>query len=726
MEKCWRNTPLLLRFLKVTPNKVIILGFDGVDPKVVREMISAGQLPNLEALSKDGTLDSLGTTNPAESPVSWAAFTVGANPGHTGIFDFLHRIPETYIPDIALVKREPLDLHGSIPAVSLGSGVLLGGILFLLLLTLRRRWSLLKRSVIAGAGATITAVAFAAMIQMWLPSSITIPELARDGTPFWKVVGDHGQCCSVLQVPVTFPAKGFPKGRLLTGLGTPDIRQTWGSFSVYAENIERNPVDSGNQLVTGALDDGFADSVTGGKIYQIGFPPNGSHTVTTSLLGPPDVMGASGSPPKRLDLQIQRDPLKKEVRFTCEGESVLVSEGGWSDFLEVEFAFSPLLKARGIIRFMVRSVEPFYAYASPISLHPETPPLIAPISAPRGFSAEVVENTGDLFETVGWAIATNPLKDEWIDEDEFLQDLNFTFEKRWKIVQSELEKKDWKVLVAVLLAPDRVQHMFWRHRDPKHPLHDPAAPPHHVSAIADVYRRMDSMIGEVMEKHVDEQTDLYIISDHGFASYRKSVHINSWLIEQGYLVLENPNSRLRGNLANIFAGLPFANVDWSRTRAYSFGLGKIYLNRQGREPGGIVTTEEAPSLLEEIASEFEALTDPDSGERVVRKVYKASEIYSGPHAHEAGDLIVGFEEGYRVSWDTAAGNFPEGIIEPNLNKWSGDHCSVDPSIVPGFIASNRKIDPVGASVIDLAPTVLDRLNIPIPEYMEGKPLLLKD
>ena len=183
---------------------------------------------------------------------------------------------------------------------------------------------------------------------------------------------------------------------------------------------------------------------------------------------------------------------------------------------------------------------------------------------------------------------------------------------------------------------------------------------------------------------------------------------------------------MRGNLANIFAGLPFANVDWSRTRAYSFGLGKIYLNRQGREPGGIVTTEEAPSLLEEIASEFEALTDPDSGERVVRKVYKASEIYSGPHAHEAGDLIVGFEEGYRVSWDTAAGNFPEGIIEPNLNKWSGDHCSVDPSIVPGFIASNRKIDPVGASVIDLAPTVLDRLNIPIPEYMEGKPLLLKD
>ena len=95
----------------MTPNKVIILGFDGVDPKVVREMISAGQLPNLEALSKDGTLDSLGTTNPAESPVSWAAFTVGANPGHTGIFDFLHRIPETYIPDIALVKREPLPDH---------------------------------------------------------------------------------------------------------------------------------------------------------------------------------------------------------------------------------------------------------------------------------------------------------------------------------------------------------------------------------------------------------------------------------------------------------------------------------------------------------------------------------------------------------------------------------------------------------------------------------------
>ena len=710
----------------MTPNKVIVLGFDGVDPKVVREMISAGDLPNLEALSKEGTLDALGTTNPAESPVSWAAFTVGANPGHTGIFDFLHRVPETYIPDIALVKREQVDIHGSIPKVSLGSGLTVGLIVLLLLMKIRSQWTFEKQSMWAGLFALMMGFLVAGMMTSWLPPSITVPELARDGTPFWKTVGDHGQCCSVLQVPVTFPAKGFPRGRLLTGLGTPDIRQTWGSYSVYTETTERDPIDAGNRLAEGELDDGFADSVTGGKIYKIGFPPTGSNTVTTTLLGPPDVMGGPGSPPKRLDLRIQRDLEKREARFFCDGLEVSASEGNWTDFLEVEFGFSPILKAKGIVRFMVRSVEPFYAYASPINLHPESPPFVAPISAPRGFSAEVVENTGDIFETVGWAIATNPLKDEWIDEEEFLQDLNFTFEKRWKIVQSELKKDDWKVLVAVLLAPDRVQHMFWRHRDPKHPLHDPAAPPHHVSAIADVYRRMDQMIGEVMEQHVDEETDLYILSDHGFASYRKSVHINSWLIEEGYLVLENPQSRLRGNLANIFAGLPFANVDWSRTRAYSFGLGKIYLNRQGREPGGIVTPAEAPGLLDEIARKFEGLTDPETGEPVVRKVYKALEIYSGPHAEEAGDLIIGFEEGYRVSWDTAAGNFPEGIIEPNLNKWSGDHCSVDPSIVPGFIASNRKLDPAGASVIDLAPTVLKRLNIPVPEQMEGRSIFVAE
>jgi len=703
-------------------SRIIVLGFDGVDPKVVREMIAAGELPHLARLDREGTLAPLATTNPAESPVSWAAFSVGANPGQTGIFDFLHRIPGTYIPDIALVRRETMDLRNSQWTTSCVSGVVLALLAWLLLKMIAKKLKpktrLLAATAAGGAAMLSVFLAFGA----WLPSTLTVPELARDGTPFWKVVGDSGECCSVLQVPVTFPAKAFPEGRLLTGLGTPDVRQTWGSYSIYAEEISGETVDSGNQIGEEDLADGYADAVTGGKVIKIGFPPTGPSRVGTVLFGPPDPMYPGQRVEVRLPLEVERDVAAGTASFHWEGKSVTAREGDWTDFLEVKYQFSPLLAVDGIVRFRIRSLDPFYAYASPVSIHPEHPPLIAPLSAPHSFSAQVVENTGQLHESVGWAIATNPLKDELIDEDEFLEDLNFTFENRWKIVQSELKQQDWRVLVAVMLATDRVQHMFWRTRDPKHPLHDPDAPEHHKSAIADVYRRMDEMIGEVLEQHVDENTDLYILSDHGFASYRKSVHINSWLIEKGYLVLQDPETRDRGNLVSIFAGLPFSNVDWTRTRAYSFGLGKIYLNRIGREPAGIVSDEDAPALMKEIIEQFLGLRDPDTGEEVVRSVYRSDEIYQGPHSHEAGDLVVGFHEGYRVSWDTAAGSFPPGIIEKNLNKWSGDHCSVDPPLVPGFIASNRKLNVDDASVIDLAPTILQRLGLAIPDQMEGHSL----
>lgn len=715
--------------------RVIVLGFDGADPAVIEELMAAGDLPNLKALAASGTFAPLATTNPAESPVSWASFSVGGNPGKTGIFDFLHRIPDTYIPDIALVKRGErrlLDSDAQRAGVALGIGVICALVIYALLaLTpLGRR----PRGIIAAL--ILLGVAFAVhqALESWVPRRILQAETARQGTPFWEVAGAAGRHCSIVQVPVTFPAQAFDGGELLSGLGTPDVRATWGTYAIYAEDYPEAFADPVNEPARDLFIDGEGDSVTGGKLHLLEFPDAARSSVTTVLHGPLDVMTPRDSEtgaPRYVEppLEIAVDRESGSARFTCLGRSVAAKAGEWTDWLRLEFVFNPLIKISGMVRFHVRSVAPkLYVYASPVNFDPGAEPLFSamapPIAAPRGFARSLTMESDCLFETVGWAIATNPLKDEMIDEDTFLADLKFSFENRWRLVKSRLEKGDRDLVIGVMLATDRVQHMFWRYRDPEHPGFKADAPPRFREAIREVYKRMDEIVGETVKRFVDEKTDLFVISDHGFASFRQGVHINSWLVENGYLTLRDSERRERGRLADIGLATPFGNVDWSKTRAYSLGLGKIYLNRRGREPEGIVETpEEGEALMDEIVTKMLAWRDPVTGGAIVREVKKSREIFSGPHAAEAADLIVGFERGYRVSWDTAAGRAPAGLLEKNLNAWSGDHCSVAPSLVPGIIFSNRKLGVGDPGIIDLARTILGSLEVEVPDEVEGRDLL---
>ncbi|MCI0651378.1 MAG: alkaline phosphatase family protein, partial [Planctomycetes bacterium] len=291
---------------------------------------------------------------------------------------------------------------------------------------------------------------------------------------------------------------------------------------------------------------------------------------------------------------------------------------------------------------------------------------------------------------------------------------------------AELARGDWRIFTGVMLATDRVQHMFWRFEDPLHPLYDAAAPARQRDAIRDVYRWMDGVIGDVRERFLDANTDLWVLSDHGFASFRTGVNVNTWLVDEGFLAYEEGVAREAGRLEDIARGMnPFAGVDWERTRAYSFGLGKIFLNRRGREPRGIIESpDEAERTMGAIEERLLALRDPATGGGpVVRAVYRGEKIYRGPHAAEGADIVIGFHDGYRVSWDTAAGRAPPGVLVPNTNKWSGDHCSVDPALVPGFLVTNRKLAAGDPSVIDVAPTVLASLGIEPPQEMEGRNLL---
>jgi len=217
-------------------------------------------------------------------------------------------------------------------------------------------------------------------------------------------------------------------------------------------------------------------------------------------------------------------------------------------------------------------------------------------------------------------------------------------------------------------------------------------------------------VGRVLERLNDGDV-LFVMSDHGFKSFRRCVNVNTWLTQNGYMKLQN----------GISGGDYFADVDWSKTRAFSVGMGGIFINLLGRESQGIVHQKEAAELKREMSAKLLELSDPLKGAKAVRKVYDAEIFYSGPYKNEAPDLFIGWEDGYRASWESVTGKLKPDIFEDNTKAWSGDHC-VAADIVPGVLFSNRKIANSVPRMVDIAPTILDLFDVEIPKYMEGKPL----
>jgi predicted AlkP superfamily phosphohydrolase/phosphomutase len=168
----------------------------------------------------------------------------------------------------------------------------------------------------------------------------------------------------------------------------------------------------------------------------------------------------------------------------------------------------------------------------------------------------------------------------------------------------------------------------------------------------------------------------------------------------------------------------FANVDWSRTRAYGLGLNGLYLNLRGREREGIVEPgAQADILLKEIKDKLFAVRDPQNHLAAITRVDRASEVYQGPYAQQGPDLLIGYNRGYRAGWQTILGNFPADAFEDNTNPWSGDHC-MDYTLVPGVLLSNRAIDASNPALTDIAPTIFAQFGIPKPAGMMGQSVFL--
>ncbi len=654
--------------------RMVVLGFDGMDPDLVRTWMDEGKLPNMKRLADEGGFYPLGTTHSPESPTAWASFATGVNAGKHNIYDFLVRDTHTYLPDLGMVRRVPAKfLFNYFPIAR--------------------------------------------------PKILSI----RGATSFWVTAGQAGVRSSVLTVPVTFPPEDVPNGELLAGLPLPDIRGTMGTFYYFATDLSR--YEEGNTEFGGILKRLVVDHDVA-RTELIG-PPNPivrqqvqairSKGATLSDEDRKQIADLEATEDVRVPMTIRWNRPAKTATVEIEGNSIQLEPGKMSRWIDLDFRINFFVRVHGMAQMLLMNADnELQLYVSPVNWKPDNPPV--PMSSPASFSADLFKHLG-YYRTLGWAEATWPLNEGRMDERTFMEDLFKAFDDRAEVILSRIDARQWDVLVGVIESTDRVQHMMWRLLDPKHPMYDAALAAKYGDSIERVYRHADDFVGEVL-KRIDPGTPVLIVSDHGFHSWRKAVNLNTWLVQQGYMVLKGQEPGEK-TLQDLFGGGGefWENVDWSRTRAYAMGIGQIYFNLRGRESQGIVSPgAESARLAAEISERLVTLKDPDDGSPIVRSVYKRDDVYSGEYLQNAAELQVGMEDGYRVSWQTTLGGSPRGIVYANMKKWSGDHGGYDFATTQGILISNRKVARDHLSIMDIAPTVLKYFGLPIPGEIDGKPL----
>jgi len=690
--------------------KVVIIGFDGADYKLTDQWIKEGKLPNLAKLKNKGTFLPLMPTNPPQTPVSWASFSTGLNPGRTLIFDFLKRDKNTYYPTFAMMTEgtKPF-LFGEKNAlyISLIFLIFIFIIGLILMVINKRRKKLIGITFIIIAGIISSGAYW--FTQKYLPTKMPTPINNRKGKTFWRIASENGLRTLIFRVPTTFPAEELIDGEMLSGLGVPDMRGTIGQPSIYTDDSSLLARENEFSL----------------KIMLV--DPE-EKIIHTEILGPrnkffydadkKEEMERKGIPERiNVPLDINIDWAKEKVSISSQGQEATLGLKEWSNWFVFEFKFNPIIKLKGIARFYLVSLHPrFILYMSPLHFHPSEHKIH--FSYPADWAEKLSKQFG-LFKTMGWAVDTWTITSDLVDEDHFLSDMYFTVDQFEKMMKGLLQRKDYDLYIQIFYFTDRVQHVLWRLIDPQHPKYDKERAEKYKNAIFDAYVRMDKIIGEAMEL-MPKDALLIVCSDHGFTSFRRGINYNTWLVKNGFMTLIGQNEVK--TLDDLFGqGDFFQNVDWSKTKAYALGLGAIYINLKGREPHGIVEPgEEYEKVRDEIIKGLEEYVDPETGLHPVKKVYKREEIYNKFDKELIPDLRAANSENYRVSWQTTLGGIPPDIVEDNMKNWSADHCSVDPSLVKGIFLSNYKINRDDPSITDIFPSVLKVLGIEPPSDIDGK------
>jgi predicted AlkP superfamily phosphohydrolase/phosphomutase len=521
-----------------------------------------------------------------------------------------------------------------------------------------------------------------------LPLGKAYIQLLRKSKPFWSILSEYGIFNCIIRVPITFPPEKL-RGVQLSAMCVPDLRGTQGMFSHYTTK----PLVAGEK--------------TGGEVHIVVRQGN---TVRADLIGPQN--------PLRTDNQILKVPFVVTIKdrqsavMKINGVKHVLKKNEYTEWIQVGFRIAPGMKVYGVCKFVLLSTEPdFELYAMPVNIDPENP--VMPIGYPSVYPIYLAKQQGP-YATLGLAEDTWALNEQVLDDELFLQQCVDIDRERARMFFDGLDKVQRGLCVCVFDGTDRLQHMFWRYIDEEHPARPKEIKDSLRNVIEDLYARMDDIVGRTMARCQGDDNLLMVISDHGFNTFRRGIDLNRWLEENGYLKVQD-DRRLQEHLAG---------VDWSQTRAFAIGLTGIFINIKDKYSQGIVPPgAEADELREEIAAKLAKLTDPANGTSAVKRIYQAPKFYRGPYKDHAPDLIVGYNRGYRVSWEAAIGKTTKEIFHDNTKAWSGDHC-VDPSVVPGVLFCNHAVASEHPRLLDIGPTVLDMFGVAVPDYMDGKALVV--
>jgi len=531
------------------------------------------------------------------------------------------------------------------------------------------------------------------LFQWKIPLVAGRVENLRKGRPFWEYLADYDIPATIFKMPGNFPCQS-DRVDMVSGMGTPDLRGGYGSFTLFTSLVPEN-----------------ADEITGGIVVPIDFRDN---TADTVLEGPRNTL-REGQPVEKIPVRIWRDRKNSVARIRIQENEFLLRQGEWTGWISLSFTMIPYFsEVKGLCKVYIKSIYPeFNMYVSPINMDPSNPAL--PVISSSAYGKELVRNVGPFY-TQGLPEDTKALSYDILDDTEYLNLAFQVIRERNRLFEFELKRfarQDTGFLFFYFSSLDQDTHMFWRAVDEAHPLYSPGLNRKYGSVIKQIYMEMDKSIGKALDTIdiSDPNVKLVVMSDHGFAPFRRQVNINSWLCEKGYM--DRP---LRLGDSNGF----FDKVNWNRTAAYALGINSLYLNLSGRERFGSVHPSQAKELRGSLKKDLFALVDEKTGQLAVSnvKIISDHERRMNP---DSPDMIIGWNRGYRTSWDGILGGFSKEIISDNDNKWSGDHC-IDSRLVPAVLFSNKKILNNRPALWDITADVLTEFGIPIPAEMEGKPL----
>ena len=688
--------------------RLVILGVDGLDPDLLADAIQ--RFPeltrNFQALiaAMDGIQD-LGTSNPPQSPVAWSNFITGMNPGGHGIFDFIHRDIETRTIKSSIMNDEHgTELH--VPGT-----------------TYKMPW-----------GGT--------------------SEPNRTGEPFWEILADHDVPADVWRMPINYPVTAS-KGLSFPGMMTPAVDSAYGEATLYTTDVATAQGNEGRRKQLRFRDD-KCQTVIQGPVNSFKDDHVNATTTTKDDEGNP-VRDSKGElvtttvqvtvpSVATVPLTIYRDVESQAAALVVDGTTLVLRVGQWSDFVQVNFSMLPMGASdmAGIVRFYLRSVGPdFEMYMSPVNMDPTAP--VAVVSEPEDASDWLAGEIG-LYYTQGMAEDVGALKHGLIDEEEFMQQTGLVFDERGRMLDVALDRymanDEGGLLFFYYSTVDLTSHMMWRLTDPEHPDYDAELASHDSSAwsgrpgstwqdtVTDLILHMDPVLGEIRER-VGSETAIVVMSDHGFAPYRRKFDLNSWLLEKGYIVLKDGATKELPVGSEGFTEVHLARAaDWTKTRAYGMGFNGLYLNLAGRERDNPATEDidesgivqpgaEADALLAELKAKLEAVVDPKDGGRPILRCDLGTKVYSGPRVPEAPDLVVGYNSGYGNSDEASLGRVTSAWLSDNLGgTFNGSHLMC-PDVVAGILLTNQKLTAGTHALPDVTAAVLRLYGVAVPKDMVG-------